>query len=40
MISRLSIYHRWRRFRVIGLAFPMTWCALSLIAAALIFVVV
>lgn len=31
MISRLSLYRRWRRFQVISLAYPLILCGLTML---------
>lgn len=36
MISRLSLYHRWRRFQVTSLAYPLILSALTVAAMLLI----
>lgn len=36
MISRLSLYHRWRRFQVTSLTYPLILSVLTLAAMLLI----
>lgn len=36
MITRLSLYHRWRRFQVTSLAYPLILACLTMLAALLI----
>jgi hypothetical protein len=36
MISRLSLYHRWRRFQVTSLAYPLILSTLTMAAMLLI----
>ena len=31
MISRLALYHRWRRFQVTSLTYPLILCALTIL---------
>lgn len=31
MISRLSLYHRWRRFQVTSLVYPLLLCVLTML---------
>lgn len=31
MVSRRSLYRRWRRFQVIGLAYPILTCLMHLL---------
>lgn len=31
MISRLSLYHRWRRFQVTSLVYQLLCCALTML---------